>query len=210
MIGSLRGTLLGRSSATELLLEVGGVGYRVQVTGAAVPQLGAVGSEVFVYTHHLVREDREVLYGFSSVAERATFEALIEAHRVGPALALAILEVHSPAALRTVVADNDTDALCEVPGIGRKTAVRLLVELKSKLDLPEAETPPDGDQPDEGARAADAARADVRHALASLGYSAEEVRLAMAELPDDAAPEDLVRKALESLAAGVGSPQRRA
>ena len=136
MIGSLRGTLLDRGPG-EVLVEVGGIGYRVTVTPGTSVALGEVGDEVFVHVHNHVREDAVTLYGFATRDERACFEALIGAHGVGPSLALAILSVHSPAQLRLALASDDVAALCMVPGVGKKTAARLLVELKSKLDLPD-------------------------------------------------------------------------
>ena len=136
MIGSLRGQLLDRSAESELLIEVGGLGYRVLVTPSTAVSVGAVGTEVFVHTHHAVREDSDTLYGFTTVDERRIFESLIGAHGVGPALGLAILSVHDPVALRAAVAHDDLAALCLVPGVGRKTAARLVMELKSRLDIP--------------------------------------------------------------------------
>jgi Holliday junction DNA helicase RuvA len=198
-IGSLRGTLAERSPTGEVLVEVGGVGYRVQAGPLTAARLGDVGAEVFVWTHHHVREDAESLFGFASRDERTCFEALIGAHGVGPALALAILSVHQPDALRRVLADDDVAALCLVPGVGKKTAARLLVELKSRLDLPEGETVAvvaNGN----GASPASAARADVRDALVSLGYGAEEIGDALRELPDGDDSGVLLKEALRQLA----------
>src|SRR5206468_5872753 len=123
--------------ADEVLVEVAGVGYRVTVTPATVVAIGDVGDEVFFYVHHHVREDADTLFGFPTRDERGCFEALIGAHGVGPALALAILSVHPPDTLRRTLADDDVDALCLVPGVGKKTAARLLVELKSRLEVPD-------------------------------------------------------------------------
>lgn len=204
MIGSLRGTLLHRGAA-ELLLEVGGVGYRCQVAPATAVTVGDIGSEVFVHVHHHVREDAQTLYGFASLEERVCFEALLGAHGVGPALALAILSVHAPGALRQVLADDDVAALCLVPGVGRKTAARLLIELKTRLDVPELDgltVTVDPDAVASGAVGPAGARAEVRDALAGLGYGPDEVREAMAALPADA-PDDtavLLRHALRALA----------
>ena len=119
----------------EVLVEVGGVGYRVLVPAGAIGQLGPPGSSTFLHVHTHVREDAIVLYGFPTREERGCFELLIGAHGVGPAVALALLSVHSPAALQRAVHSDDADALMLVPGIGRKTATRLLVELKSRLDV---------------------------------------------------------------------------
>lgn len=205
MIGSLRGTLVERGLDGELLVEVGGVGYRVQAGPAAAAQLGDVGAEIRVWVHHHVREDAQVLYGFASRDERVTFEALISAHGVGPALALAILSVHEPLALRRVLADDDVAALCLVPGVGKKTAARLLVELKSRLDLPDVDIAvalAAAGGPASNGSAARSVRADVRDALATLGYGTDEIATATRDLPHGDDVSMLVREALRRLAAG--------
>jgi Holliday junction DNA helicase RuvA len=200
VIGSLRGRLLHRG-AGEVLLEVGGIGYVVVVSPTTVVALGEVGDEAFVWVHHHVREDAETLYGFGTRDERVTFEALLGAHGVGPALALAILSVHSPPDLVRILADDDVAALCLVPGVGKKTAARLLVELKSRLDVPEA-----GPVPGVGGGVAVAsagertATTDVREALAGLGYGPDEIRAATAELIDDGDAAAMLRRALQRLA----------
>jgi Holliday junction DNA helicase RuvA len=197
VIGSLRGRLLERS-AGEALVEVGGVGYRVTVHPATAVALGELGSEVFVHVHHHVREDAQVLYGFPTRDERDCFEALLGAHGVGPALALAILSVHAPDALRRVLGDDDIAALCLVPGVGRKTAARLLVELKSRLSVPEIDLTISVAA--RGETATPSARADVRDALANLGYGPDEVRDALAGIPDDGESSVLLKQALQTLA----------
>jgi holliday junction DNA helicase RuvA len=199
VIGSLRGRLLHRAD-TEVLVEVGGLGYRVTLTPSSAATVGEVGAEVFLHVHHHVREDGETLFGFRTVDERLTFEALLGAHGVGPSLALAIVAVHPPDALRRVVATDDVAALCLVPGVGKKTAARLLLELKSRLDVPEGGSvavtvvPPDGSPA--------SALADVREALVGLGYGADEIREAVADLPTDGdtASAELLRAALRRLA----------
>src|SRR5207248_5474470 len=168
MIGSLRGTLLDRSPSGEVTIEVGGVGYRAVVAPGTLAELGELGNPAFLYTHLHVREDAMVLYGFATRDERACFEALIGAHGVGPALALAILSVHSPAALRRALLDDDVAALTLVPGVGKKTAARLLLDLKARLDVPDLDIV-DGDKPA-------SVRADLGAALAGLGYSPEAAR----------------------------------
>ena len=202
MIGSLRGRLLDRGHDGELLIEVAGVGYRVQVTPSTSVTIGDLDGEVFVHTHHAVREDSETLYGFATIAERRVFESLISAHGVGPALGLAILSVHGPDALRRAVAEDDVAALCLVPGVGKKTAARLVMELKSKLDLP------DGDVvvlSDDGSPAAvgGGARADVRAALEGLGYAADEIHAVLVDLPAEGDTGELLKDALRRLATGV-------
>ena len=200
MIGSLRGRLLARTPDAELLVEVAGAGYRVQATPAAAAGAADIGSEVFVHVCHVVREDAENLFGFSSLDERLTFEALVGARGVGPSLAMSILAVHRPDSLRRAVAADDVDSLCLVPGVGPKTAVRLLVELKSRLDLPEAEAPPGTEPAASAATAADSARADVRAALDGLGYGAEEISRVVASLSADEDAGSLLREALRRLA----------
>jgi Holliday junction DNA helicase RuvA len=198
VIGSLRGRLLDRG-ATEVIVEVGGIGYRVSVSPATAVAIGDPGDEVFLHIHHHVREDADLLYGFPTREERVCFEALIGAHGVGPALALAILSVHDPAALRRALVDDDLDALCLVPGVGRKTAARLLVELKARLALPEVESAATAaGAAANGGRRSD--RSEVRDALAGLGYGPDEVRQALLDLPDDGDPAVLLRQALRRLA----------
>lgn len=203
MIGSLRGTLLDRSLTGEILVEVVGVGYRVQAGPATSARLGDVGGEVFAWIHHHVREDADTLYGFATKGERDAFEALLGAHGVGPALALAILSVHPPAHLAQVLADDDVAALCLVPGVGKKTAARLLIELKARLDVPLGDgvpVDPDALDADERGGATVSARADVRDALAGLGYGPEEIAEATRELADGD-PGTLLKAALRRLAA---------
>ncbi|WCO68982.1 Holliday junction branch migration protein RuvA [Iamia majanohamensis] len=205
MIGSLRGTLVERSPDGELLVEVGGVGYRVLAGPPTAARLGDLGAEVRVWTHHHVREDAQVLYGFATRDERVAFEALISAHGVGPALALAILSVHEPLSLRRVLADDDVSALCLVPGVGKKTAARLLVELKSRLEVPEgdlgvAATSAGGPASGNGATSG-SVRSDVRDALAALGYSTDEIAEATRDLPGGDDVSALVSEALRRMVA---------
>ena len=194
MIGSVRGTVLDRSASGEVLVETGGVGYRLLVPLGALPDLPP-GASVFCFTHLHVREDAMTLYGFPSREERDTFEVLIGASGVGPKLALAILSVHAPAALRRALVDDDLDALTLVPGVGKRTAQRLLVDLKARLDVPLVEVA------DPAPGTPGRSRAEVREALAGLGYAPDEVRAVMGQLPDDGAVEDLLRDALKLLAA---------
>ena len=196
MIGLLRGTLVDRLARGEVLVEVGGVGYRAMVAPGTMASLGQPGGEVVLHTHLHVREDALTLYGFVGRDERDCFEALIAAHGVGPSLALAILSVHSPAELRRALADGDLDALTLVPGVGRKTAARLLIELKARLDLPEG----DGlEQPVVNGDGGPSSRAEVRAALAGLGYEPDEVGQVLRQLPGEGEVEELLRTALKLL-----------
>ena len=192
MIGSLRGTVLERLPDGGVLLEVNGVGYLVTVSNRVLAELEP-GTSVFLYTHHHIREDAQTLFGFTSRDDRATFQALIATHRIGPALAMAILATHPPAALYDVVADNDVAAMALVPGVGKKTAERLIVELRDRLSVPVLDG---GD----GAGTVSAV-ADVRDALAGLGYGTDEIRDVLRELPSDADSATLLRDALKTLGA---------
>ena len=193
MIGWLRGRLIGRTAEGELLVDVGGVGYRVSVP-APVLAATAEGDELELHVHTHVRDDAIVLYGFTGAEDRRCFEALLGAHGVGPALALAVLSAMSPPDLVRAVLEEDVDSLCAVPGVGRKTAARLVIDLRSHLSVPE----PLG-RPRPGGPAA-GTRREVRAALAELGYGAEEIRRALAEVPGEGAVEDLLRQALRELA----------
>jgi Holliday junction DNA helicase RuvA len=194
VIGSLRGTVLERSPTGEALLEVGGVGYRVLVPLGALPALEPGGS-AFLFTHLHVRDDAMVLYGFPTREERDTYEVLLGAAGVGPTLALKILSVHGPLALQRAVADQDLAALTLVPGVGKRTAERLLVELRARLDVPITAVADGG-----GGDGTTPARAEVREALTGLGYAPDEVRETLARLPADGSVEDLLREALRLLA----------
>ena len=199
MIGSLRGTLLDRGG-DDLLVEVGGVGYRVVVSPTTALSVGDVGDEVFVWVHHHIREDHQSLYGFADADARRCFTALLGAHGVGPSLALAILSVHGPQDLARVLAEDDVAALCLVPGVGKKTATRLLVELKSRLDIPlDIDPSRVGGAAPSAAGGSTSARADVREALSGLGYGVEEIRDVLADLPDGDDAGELLKSALSRL-----------
>jgi len=188
--------MLAHRGKGEVVLDVAGVGYRVTVSPATIVVLGSLGDEVVVHTHLHVREDALTLYGFATAAGRDCFEALLGAHGVGPGLALAILSVHGPDELRVAVFDGDLDALCLVPGVGRKTAARLLLELKSRFDVPD-DAGFDGENQSNGAGGS--SKAEVRAALGALGYQPDEVRRAMSELPAEGDVTTLVRSALQAL-----------
>jgi Holliday junction DNA helicase RuvA len=195
VIASLRGRL-----ATVLpdgaVIEVGGVGYRVFLNAKVIAELPRAG-EVLVHTVTYVREDTLALYGFLTMEERRAFELLLGAVGVGPKLALAILGVHNPEALWRAVSAGDADALTLVPGVGKKGAQRLLLELKGKLGADTFEPVAEG--------AARPIYAEVREALGALGYAPAEVKAALEALPPDAGERDageLVKLALRALAMG--------
>lgn len=194
MIGSLRGSVLERTEDSTALIEVAGVGYVVSLTPRTLAELEP-GSPVFVYVHHHIREDAQTLFGFLHRDERTTFQVLIATHGVGPALALAILGTHAPAALVDIIASNDIGALTLVPGVGKKTAERLLVELRNRLDLPMLDPLPVGG----GGKSS--VVGDVREALSGLGYGPDEVRDALRELPPSGDASSLLRDALKLLGA---------
>jgi len=194
VIGSLRGAVLERTDESCALVEVNGVGYLVSVTPRTLAELEP-GASVFLYVHHHIREDAQTLFGFLHRDERTTFQVLIATHGIGPALALAILGTHAPVALVDIVASNDIGALTLVPGVGKKTAERLLVELRNRLNLPMLDPLPVG----AGGKAS--VVGDVREALVGLGYGQEEIRDAMRELPSDGDASSLLRDALKLLGA---------
>jgi len=195
MIGWLRGAVLARGGDGDVLLDVGGVGYRVTVPTALLGALAEEGKELALHVHTHVREDAIVLYGFVTADERRSFEALLGAHGVGPSLALAIMSTLSPDELARAVMAEDLATLCAVPGVGRKTAARLVIDLRSKLELPEADWTA-------APRAAGRRepRSEVRAALAELGYGPDEIRRAIDSSPADGEVEELLRAALRELA----------
>jgi holliday junction DNA helicase RuvA len=220
VIGLLRGAVVLRTGEGEVIIDVAGVGYRVAVTPATAAALvvggagggAGGGAEATLYVHTHVREDAIVLYGFVHDDERRCFEVLLGSHGVGPALALAIMAALSPAALSTAVLEEDLDTLCTVPGVGRKTAARLLIELKSRLDLPDlslsgagagAGGAGAGGMGADGAgstRTSRTSRAEARAALSELGYAPDEIRGALDGLRDDVGVEEMLRLALRELA----------
>jgi len=193
MIGSLRGTVVERIAPGTVLLEVGGVGYLCTVTSSTFGELEPT-VVAFLHIHHHIREDNQTLFGFTSRVERDTFDILIATHGIGPSMAMAILSTYSPTALVTVVASGDLAALTIVPGVGKKTAERLMVELKSRLHLDDLGATGSGD-------AVHSTAADVRDALTALGYGPEEIRDTMRLLVSASDSETMLRDALALLGA---------
>ncbi|MDH3303119.1 MAG: Holliday junction branch migration protein RuvA [Acidimicrobiia bacterium] len=208
MIGTLRGTIVDRDIAldgaatAEFTIEVAGVGYRVTSTPGTLSRLSSE-NEVMIHVHHHFWEDNQRLFGFLTKEERIAFEALLSAHGVGPALALAVLATHPVGQLARILADDDLTALCEVPGVGKKTAQRLLVELKSTVVLPVLDGVDGHPVAAATANGSDSPLVDVREALVSLGYSQTEVRSAIASLSSevdaDADSGQLLKRALLKL-----------
>ena len=197
-IGSLRGTLLLEEDH-EIIVEVAGVGYKVLVAPSTQKEFGDVGSETLIYTHHHFREDAQTLYGFPTRQECQFFEVLISTHGVGPSLGLAILSTHAPNQLAHILTNEDSEALCLVPGIGKKTASRLIVELKSKIELSSISFE-GGEQTGIRPDLTDSSLKDVRDALSGLGYGSNEIQLAMKGLPSNADASSLLKLALQELA----------
>jgi len=189
MIGRLSGTLLQRSPPT-VLVDVGGVGYEVDVPMSTYCNLPPVGQPVTLLTQMVVREDAQLLYGFLGADERAAFRELVRVAGVGPRTALAILSGLSVDDLVQAVAAQSSARLVKVPGIGKKTAERLLLELKGKL----------ADATGISLNiAVDDARADISNALLALGYNEKEAAAAMKQLPADVGTSDGIRQALKLL-----------
>ena len=196
MIGSLRGLLMDKDREGEVIVEVGGVGYRVSVNPGTFAELPEIGSDVFVHVHHHIREGDQQFYGFATLAERKCFESVIGAHGVGPALAMAVLATLPPDELGLAVATNDVDALCLVPGVGKKTAQRMVLELKNRLEISAF----DNSELEVDNLSVSTALGDVRDALAQMGFGTDEVRRAVEGIEGDDTS-IMLRVALQRLAA---------
>jgi Holliday junction DNA helicase RuvA len=202
MIGQLRGRL-AEKRPNQVLVDVGGVGYVVQVPLSSYAALGELHAEVTLLIHTHVREDSLALYGFVSSREKHLFEMLLSASGVGPTLALKILSGMSVEELVPAIRGNDLGRLTKIPGVGRKTAERMVVELKDKLEavILEAQKP--------AAASPAGVEADVVSALVNLGYEARSAEAAVIEAKREAGTTDferLLRAALQSLAAPKGRP----
>ena len=190
MIGRLAG-LLVEKNPPHLLIDCHGVGYEVDVPMSTFYNLPAAGERVTLLTHLVVREDAQLLYGFGTAAEREAFRHLIRISGIGPRMALAVLSGMSVGELAQTVASQQAGRLTKSPGIGKKTAERLLLELKGKL-APDLGLP--------GAAATSDAQADIQQALLALGYSEKEAAAALKDLPADAGVSEGIKLALKKLA----------
>ena len=190
MIGRLAGILLDKIPP-EILVDAGGVGYEVSVPMSTFYDLPPSGEKLTLWTHLVVREDAHLLFGFLTQRERAVFRELIRISGVGPRTALAVLSGMTANELIEAVASQESARLVKVPGIGKKTAERLLLELKGRL-APELAGP-------RGERAATPASTDILRALMSLGYSEKEASLAVGRLPADAGVSEGIKQALKAL-----------
>lgn len=192
MISSLRGTVLA-ISADSLIVEVGGVGFKVSVPASVLDALDGVGRTVSLHTHLIVRQDALTLYGFATDEQRALFELLLGVNGIGPKLALGVLSTLSPDVLRRAVVHGQPEVFGRVPGVGKKTAEKIVFHLKDRIDM---ETGP-------GAIAAlSDLDTEVIAALTALGYSLIEAQAALQSLPKDAPDnvEERVRLALRYFA----------
>lgn len=206
MIGRLRGILLEKQ-APEILLEVGGVGYEVQLPLTSFYKLPAIGQETIVYTHFVVREDAQQLFGFASVTERALFRLLLKANGVGPKLALTILSGLTASQFVRSVQSDDISTLVKLPGVGKKTAERLLIEMRDRLKDwgLNIETPVTDHlvlQDDEVSQFTlkESPEQDAISALAALGYSQSQAQAAVKKIfKADLSSEQLIKAALKSM-----------
>jgi Holliday junction DNA helicase RuvA len=189
MIGRLIGTLAAKSPP-QVLVDVHGVGYELDVPMSTFYVLPAIGQPVTLLTHFVVREDAQLLYGFLTETERATFRELVKISGVGPRTALAILSGLSASDLAAAVTAQDAGRLVKVPGIGKKTAERLLLELKGKLG-------PDLAQP--AGPAASDAQNDIVQALLALGYNERDAKAALKALPAEVGVAEGIKLALKAL-----------
>ncbi len=190
MIGRIQGKLI-ESNPPRILVDVHGVGYEIDVPMSTFYSLPNLGSEVTLLTHMIVREDAQLLYGFLTAEERETFRILLKVSGIGARTALAVLSGLSVPDLVNAVALQDAAILTRVPGIGKKTAERLILELKDKLTgaLPNAT----------GLTAMNSVTSDIINALIGLGYTDREARAAVKKLPDDVSVSDGIRMALQNI-----------
>lgn len=189
MIGRLTG-VIAEKSPPQVLIDVGGVGYEVDVPMSSFYNLPGLGERTTLLTHFVVSEDAQLLYGFLTHEERSTFRQLIKISGIGPRTALSILSGLSVSELSQAITQQQAGRLVKVPGIGKKTAERLLLELKGKLG-PDLGTP--------GASVASDAQADIVQALMALGYNEREAAAALKALPADVGVSDGIKLALKAL-----------
>ncbi len=195
MIGSLRGQLI-QKQAPQVVVDCGGVGYEVEMPMSTFLDLPEVGSSLFLYTHLVVREDAQILYGFTTTDDRLLFRALLKVNRVGAKMALGVLSAMTANDFRRCVEYEDTTTLSKIPGVGKKTAERLIIEMRDRIDkvLPAAP----------GAKTISPeanARAEALEALVSLGYKPNEVSKLIGKLDTNTlSAEDIIRQALKQAA----------
>lgn len=191
MIGSLRGRL-AHKLPPQIILECGGVGYEIETPMSTFLELPQIGSEIFLYTHLVVREDAQTLFGFSTEQEKALFRTLLKVSGVGAKMGLAILSGMTVADFERCVEYEDVAMLVKIPGVGKKTAERLIIEMRDRIDITSAELAV-GKIP--GTRSNP--RNEAFDALISLGYRAKEINRLLAKLDiTEKSAEDIIRMAL--------------
>ncbi|MEO8104185.1 MAG: Holliday junction branch migration protein RuvA [Betaproteobacteria bacterium] len=191
MIGRITGTLLAKNPP-QVVVDAGGIGYEIDVPMSTFYNLPKIHEKITLFTHLVVREDAQLLYGFGTEAERATFRQLLKVSGVGPKVGLAVLSGMSVNDLAEAVAMQESGRLTKVPGIGKKTAERLLLELKDRLKV-DVRIAVGGEAP------APSSSADILNALISLGYNDKEALYAIKQLPREASVSDGIRQALKLL-----------
>jgi Holliday junction DNA helicase RuvA len=196
MIGSLQGRLAAKQ-APQIILECQGVGYEVETPMSTFLELPEIGKDIFLHTHLLVREDAQILYGFATADERALFRTLLRINRVGAKMALGVLSALTVSDFRRCVEYEDTKTLAKVPGVGLKTAERLVMEMRDKVDKVGVPSLPGGKI------AVDASpQSEAFDALVALGYKPNEVNKLLGKLDlDGLSAEDIIRRALKQAAA---------
>ncbi len=194
MIGSLRGVLAAKQTPV-IVVECAGVGYEVETPMSTFLDLPDAGAEVFLHTHLLVREDAQTLYGFATEEERTLFRTLLKVNRVGAKMALGVLSAMSASDFRRCVEYEDASTLAKIPGVGKKTAERLIIEMRDRIETVAAR-PADGTT----VTVETSARGEAHDALMALGYKANEVNKLIGNLDTTGlSAEDIIRQALRQV-----------
>jgi Holliday junction DNA helicase RuvA len=195
MIGSLRGRLTLKQ-APQIVVECGGIGYEVEMPMSTFLDLPEAGADLFLYTHLVVREDAQILYGFTTTDDRLLFRTLLKVNRVGAKMALGVLSAMTANDFRRCVEYEDTTTLSKIPGVGKKTAERLIVEMRDRIDKVLA-----GDGSTKAVTTEASARSEAFDALVSLGYKPNEVNRLIGKLDtENLSAEDILRLALKQAA----------
>ena len=195
MIVSLRGRLISKQ-APHIVIECSGVGYEVETPMSTFLELPKIGTDLYLHTHLVVREDAQILYGFASDDERLLFRTLLKVNRVGAKMALGVLSAMSAGDFRRCVEYEDATTLAKIPGVGKKTAERLIIEMRDRID--KVAPPTTGTTP---LTVAAGARSEAFDALVALGYKANEVNKLIGKLDtDEQTAEDIIRQALRQAA----------
>lgn len=200
MIGQLRGTILEKQPP-QLLLDVNGVGYEIDAPMSTFYRLPEIGQQITLLTHFVVREDAHLLYGFATQEERSLFRTLLKVNGVGPRLALTVLSSIQPDEFARCVVNNDTESLVRLPGIGKKTAERLIIEMRDKLASWQKTAPAEfSNKIEKGSR--NQTLQDAISALIALGYKPQEASRAVSKIDDgQLSSEEMIRRALREMVA---------